>query len=208
MSLGNEPKRAIAFEGQVPEEQVIVRRPEGKRRLVNVNNLKIDPTSNMTPAQQALVLRYYLEGNNYRTIARKIHRGERAVSRLCRCPAIADKIQEVKELIVGQAEDWAESLNFAVRTEEDGAMALKLSQAFGAVPPSTQKLEVSKPMSQEDLYQQYKMRAAWQLGLCAMERAEIFNTPLPLEKEELDARVQKSIEAETKQKSLAEEMKG
>jgi hypothetical protein len=79
-------------------------------------------------------LRYYLEGNNYRTIARKIHRGERAVSRLCRCPAIADKIQEVKELIVGQAEDWAESLNFAVRCEEDGAMALKLSQAFGAVP--------------------------------------------------------------------------
>jgi hypothetical protein len=50
----NEPKRAIAFEGQVPEEQVIVRRPEGKRRLVNVNNLKIDPTSNMTRRSRPL----------------------------------------------------------------------------------------------------------------------------------------------------------
>ena len=46
--------------------------------------------------------------------------------------------------------------------------------------------------SQQSKLDSYRMRAAMQLGLVAMERAEVYGTSLPLEKEELEKLMEKS----------------
>jgi hypothetical protein len=130
------------------------------------------------------------------------------VAKVVKSEEMEATVMEMRGSIMGTWKEWLASLRRAVNLENDAGVAKFLFTAFGAIPAAPPKIEVTKTdNSQESMLDAYRMRAAMQLGLVAMERSRVFNTPLPLEREELDARVQKSIEAETKQKSLAEEMK-
>jgi hypothetical protein len=201
----NEPKRGIAFEGQVPEEKSSrSTMGENGEEIVQVKRKKF--VSKLSPVVQAKIVQYYLQGDSYLKIARKLHRDERAITNVCKALNIEAELEEQKRLLVGESWKWRESIMFAVENEGNADVAMRLAQAFGMVPTQAQKLEVTKP-SDQDLLEQYKMRAAWQLGLCAMERASTFGCELPLTQEELDERVQESMEEETKHKTLAEEMK-
>lgn len=51
----------------------------------------------------------------------------------------------------------------------------------------------TEPPTAEQLLEQYKYRAAWQLGLVALERNEVYGTELPLSWDELNQRVQKDL---------------
>ena len=85
---------------------------------------------------------------------------------------------------------------FASQGRESGERrrdAKFLFTAFGAIPAEPPKMEMTKTNnSEQSQLDAYRMRAAMQLGLVAMERAKIFGSSLPLEREELEKLMEKS----------------
>lgn len=62
-------------------------------------------------------------------------------------------------------------------------------------------------MNQEEIVDAYRDRAIHQLAEVAWERSQIHGSELPIDKGELDERIQKQIEIEAKQKEAAEAAK-
>jgi hypothetical protein len=116
------------------------------------------------------------------------------VTKVVRAPDIQAKAQEVRARLL--ADDWAESLNFVVRTELNGAMAYRLARAFGVVPSLSKKAALVKPQDDWQSADPQTLRRAKVLGQIAMERGSF----RPPEADELEAQVQKT-ELQSERKS-------
>jgi hypothetical protein len=49
-------------------------------------------------------------------------------------PEIRALREELEGKLLGESGDWVESINFAVRSEMDGALSFKMLERFGAIP--------------------------------------------------------------------------
>src|SRR5262250_1020241 len=107
------------------------------------------PTLRTSPAVQTQIIRLYLAGHNFVEIARQLHRDRRTVAKICRLPDVQAKVREIREKLLAESDDWAESINFAVRHETDGRLAYRLLKAFGAIPNPEKKVPIGKQNSFE-----------------------------------------------------------
>ncbi len=69
------------------------------------------------------------------------------MTKICRLPEVQDKLREVKERLLAEADDWTESINFAVTHETDGSLAYRLLKDFAVIPTREQL----KPRRQKEL---------------------------------------------------------
>ena len=148
-----------------------------------------------TPAAQQLeMLHRRMSGQSINRIARDMNKDWATVAKVVKSEEMEATVTEMKGAIMGTWREWLASLRRAINLENDGEMAKFLFMAFGAIPAAPPKVEVTKTdsNSQQSKLDAYRMRAAMQLGLVAMERAKIFNSSLPLEREELEKLMEKS----------------
>ena len=104
--------------------------------------------------------------------------------------------QKVRQELYALAPDALKTVRSAIRNQKDPRPAYQLLRDFGAVPSRKEReLAGTQAPSAEELFQQYKHRAAYQLGLVAMERNRVYGTELPISWDELNQRVQKDLPA-------------
>jgi hypothetical protein len=150
---------------------------------------RVQPESNLriSPAAQLPIIKLYLEGHSLSEISRQTHRARQTVTKVCRSDEVQAKLQALKERLLGESDDWVESVSYAVQTEQDGALAMKLLLAFGIIPSEQKKPEPVK----EDIWKSidpHELAMARELGLIAMERG----SSRPPEADELEEQVQKT----------------
>ena len=91
-------------------------------------------------------------------------------------------IRQQKERLLGESDDWLESINFEVTHETDGRLGYKLSEAFGIIPSPSKK---AAPVKQQDDWKgvdPQTLARARILGQVASERASLMR----LENDELE----------------------
>jgi hypothetical protein len=96
---------------------------------------------------QLKILRLYLQGKSFCEISRRTHRARQTVTKVCRSPEVQQKFQELKERLLGESDDWVESINFAVTHEVNGALAYQLLKDFGVIPVHDQDVAASRARS-------------------------------------------------------------
>ena len=149
--------------------------------------VQMQPKLRITPPMQAEIIRLYLEGRSLCEISRRTHRARQTVTKVVRAPDIQAMIREQRERLLGESDDWLESINFAVTHETDARLAYKLSEAFGIIPSLSKKAAPVKPQNDWEPADPWKRAAAKALGQIASERASV----LRLENEELENLVPK-----------------
>jgi hypothetical protein len=82
-----------------------------------------------------------------------------------------------------------------LRQTKDLHLALQVLRVVGAVPSANELTEMQR-RNPDELFDEYKLRVATQLGLVALERREVYGSELPISQDELDRRVQKARERE------------
>ena len=148
-----------------------------------------------TPAVLQLeMLHRRMSGQSINKISREMNKDWATVAKVVKSEEMEATVMEMKGAIMGTWKEWLASLRRAVNLENDGEMAKFLFMAFGAIPAAPPKVDVAKTdsNSQQSQLDAYRMRAAIQLGLVALERAKIFGSSLPLEREELEKLMEKS----------------
>jgi hypothetical protein len=84
------------------------------------------------------ILRLRMLGLSLSAIARSTGRARQTVTKVVRAPEIQAKMRELRERLLGDADNWPESVNFAIRHEANGALAYRLLADFGVIPTSAQ----------------------------------------------------------------------
>jgi transposase len=146
--------------------------------------------------EQIKIVQASLAGMNASQIARMFCRNRRTVTRIIRAPEVQTHLQGLKEKLLGNSEAWLESLNYRIDNETDGEMAFRLLERFGVIPPKKSPHMAQQPqfqMSEQDLYESYKKRAAMQLGMMALDRHEVYGSALPEGTKELADLVKKAL---------------
>jgi hypothetical protein len=135
---------------------------------VNEAVIASGPTLRTSPAAQAQIIKLFLQGHNFVEISRQLHRDRRTIAKICRLPDVQAKLAQLREKVLAESDDWAESLNFCVRTELNGAMAYKLAKAFGVIP----SLDKNVPAENQNRWvaDRETMARAMVLGRIAQER--------------------------------------
>src|SRR5215470_13598208 len=118
---------------------------------------------------QTEILQLYLQGCSLCEIARRTGRARQTITKICRLPDVQAKIEELRGKLLGESDDWAESINFAVRHETDGRLAYKLLQAFGAIPSAEKRVPAEKQNNPESIDPELLAKARI-LGMVALER--------------------------------------
>jgi DNA-binding CsgD family transcriptional regulator len=150
--------------------------------------VKVNPESRLNAAQQLQILDMFLAGYGYSAIARQLHRNRRTVTRICKSPEIEAKMEELKGRLLGESDDWVESINFAVRHEMDGRLAYQLAKDFGVIPSPAKNLPAEKQNSNSwESIDPHRLAMARELGLEAMRRA----SAMRLEDDQLEKLAQK-----------------
>jgi hypothetical protein len=108
--------------------------------------------------------------------------------RKVRAPDIQAMVKQARERLLAESDAWLESINFAVRHETDGRLACKLSEAFGAIPPSPEKNGRPAKQNEWEPADPWKRAAARALGQIAIERG----SSRPSDSDELEKLVRKS----------------
>jgi len=165
------------------------------QKKANEPVLASSATLRTSPVAQTQIIGLYLAGHNFVEIARQLHRDRRTVAKICRLPDVQAKVREIREKLLAESDDWAESINFAVRHETDGRLAYKLLQAFGAIPNPEKKVSTEKQNIPESDDPELLAKARI-LGMVALERG----TARPLEANELEE-LARDGEAQSKPKS-------
>ena len=144
--------------------------------------IQVQPKLRITPVMQAQILRLYMEGCSLSEISRRTHRARQTVTKVVRAPDVQAKLKEVKAILLGEADAWAESINYAVTHETDAALAYRLLQDFGVIP-SPEKEEQPQPphnvWHNDDLENMLRAKI---LGEEALRRGH----PMSMEREELE----------------------
>jgi hypothetical protein len=142
----------------------------------------------MTPEVERIRQRL-IAGLAIRRVAREEVSGRGAAARAVQSDLGADP-RKFREQLYGLAPDALKTLRSAIRNQKDPWPAYQLLRDIGAVPSRKEReLAGTQAPSAEQLLQQYKHRAAYQLGLVAMERNEVYGTELPISQDELNQRV-------------------
>jgi hypothetical protein len=152
--------------------------------------------------EQMEIARLYLEhGRSITYIARELHRDRETVSRVVHSEGMQAAKDSAMRRLVGYAHHWVDALNFAVDTEQDGALSFKLSERFGIIPGPQPRLPAGvapgqdyadQPILDEDaIFQDMKKACAYEIGRVAMERHDVYGSSLPAEMDELEAMVTK-----------------
>ena len=146
----------------------------------------------MTPELERIRQRL-IAGLAIRPVARKEGSGREAAVRAVQSDLGMDP-RKLRQELYALAPDALKTVRSATRSQKDPRPAYPLLRDFGAVPSRKEReLAGTQPLTEEQLLEQYKHRAAYQLGLVAMERNELFGTELPISRDELNQRVQKAL---------------
>jgi transposase len=147
--------------------------------------------------EQIRIVQASLAGMNASQIARMFCRNRRTVTRIIRAPQVQEQLQRLKESLLGYSDRWVDSINYRIDNETDGEMAFRLLERFDVIPPKKNRnIMQQQPrfqMSEQDLYESYKKRAAMQLGMMALERHEVYGSALPEGTTELADLVKKAL---------------
>ena len=93
------------------------------------------PTTHRLPAPvQAKIIELFFKGHTFREIAKRLHRDAHTVSLICRTPEVTQKLENLKERLLGNSETWIESIDHRVENETNGEMAFRLLERFGVIP--------------------------------------------------------------------------
>jgi hypothetical protein len=77
--------------------------------------------------------------NSWSAISRRTHHARETCRKVARySPVIEEKREELRARLLGESDDWVESINFAVRNELDGQMAYRLLKNHGVIPTAEQ----------------------------------------------------------------------
>jgi hypothetical protein len=144
--------------------------------------VQMQPNLRITPVMQAEILRFYAQGCSLCEIAWRTHRARQTVTKVVRAPDIQAKVQELRERLLGESDDWLESINFAVTHETDARLAYKLSEALGIIPSLSKKAAPVKPQDEWEGVDPQTMARAKMLAMEAQRRAAL----LPPENDELE----------------------
>jgi hypothetical protein len=178
---------------------------QSSAKISNLLPLKGDIATRVPPAQQNQIVRLYLEeGRNISEISREVHRDRATVTKIVNDPQVQEALASARARLLGYADRWVDSLNYAVDTEQDGALAFKLLERFGVIPGPPPKVigagqaaqpgqdYADQPILDEDpIFQDMKKACAYEIGRVAMERHDVYGSSLPAEMEELEAMVTK-----------------
>ena len=185
-------KRALTFEP-----------PSGKSAQMARNRQEINFVNPgmYTPETQQLEMVYRrMSGQSINRISKEMRKDWQTVAKVVKSEEMEATVMEMRGSIMGTWKEWLASLRRAVNLENDAQTAKFLFTAFGAIPTEPPKMEMTKTdNSEQSMLDAYRMRAAMQLGLIALERAEVYGTSLPVEKEELEKRMEKSRVASEQQ---------
>jgi hypothetical protein len=96
--------------------------------------VRSEPKLRITLPMQAQIIALFVKGYSLSEISRQTHRARQTVTKICRSEDVQAKIQELRARLLGESDDWLESINFAVTHETDARLACKLSEAFGIIP--------------------------------------------------------------------------
>jgi hypothetical protein len=171
--------------------------------------------STLPVREQMEIARLYLQyGRSITYIARELHRDRETVSRVVHSEGMQAAKDSAMRRLVGYAHHWVDALNFAVDTEENGAMSFKLSERFGIIPGPQPKLPggvagqdyADQPILDEDaIFQDMKKACAYEIGRVAMERHDVYGSSLPAEMDELEAMVKQRQEKKASQREQKKE---
>src|SRR5215469_8992934 len=151
------------------------------QKKANEPVLASSATLRTSPVAQTQIIGLYLAGHNFVEIARQLHRDRRTVAKICRSEDVQAKVREIREKLLAESDDWAESINFAVRHETDGRLAYALAKAFGVIPSPEKKMPIEKQNSFESV-DPPTLAAAKLLATEALRRGSL----PPLEANELE----------------------
>ncbi len=105
----------------------------------------------ISPAAQLQIIKLYLEGHSLSEISRETNRARQTVTKICRAPDVQAKIRELREKLLGESDDWLESINFAVTHELNGLLAYTLLKDFGVIPQRVENSAAERQSNQEPL---------------------------------------------------------
>jgi hypothetical protein len=146
----------------------------------------------MTPELERIRQRL-IAGLAIRQVAREEGSGRGAVARGVQSDLGMDP-RMLRQELYALAPDALKTVRLAIRNQKDPRPAYQLLRDLGAVPSRKEReLAGTQAPSAEELFHQYKHRAAYQLGLVAMERNEVYGTELPISWDQLNQRMQKDL---------------
>jgi hypothetical protein len=126
-------------------------------------------------------------------------------------------LDSAQRRLLGYVHNWIDSINYAVDTEQDGALAFKLLERFGVIPgPAPNVIGAGQaaqpgqtgyvpPINEEQIFQDMKKACAYEIGRVAMERHDVYGSSLPIELEELEAMVKQRQEKKASQREQKKE---
>lgn len=134
--------------------------------------------------EQAEIIRmYYRDGQSISWISRQIFRDRTTVKKVIRRSEFARAVEEVTQELYGMGRDALDSFRYTLNTETNGRLAQIFLERIGALPGPKQQVEVTR-MSDGEQFTELKKKAAYQLGLVALERNEVYGSTLPPELED------------------------
>ena len=167
--------------------------------------------------QNKIVRLYLEEGRSISWISRELHRDRETVNRIVHAPAVQAALDSAQRRLLGYVHNWIDSINYAVDTEQDGALAFKLLERFGVIPgPAPNVIGAGQaaqpgqtgyvpPINEEQIFQDMKKACAYEIGRVAMERHDVYGSSLPIELEELEAMVKQRQEKKASQREQKKE---
>jgi hypothetical protein len=75
-----------------------------------------------------------MQGHSWSEIGRRTKHCRETCRKILRDPEIQTRMRQLKERLLGESDEWAKSISFAVRTEVNGQLAFKLLERFDVIP--------------------------------------------------------------------------
>jgi hypothetical protein len=155
-----------------------------RKAVENAAIVPSEPNLRIAPAAQLEIINLYLQGRSLCEIARRTHRARQTVTKICRSDEIQAKVVEVRERLIGSADRWIESINFALDHELDGRLALELAERFGVIPPQPVNAGPTQQSFFQSIDRETLVKAAT-IGMVALEWGKASAPELPTKEEEL-----------------------
>ncbi|MFZ0736920.1 MAG: helix-turn-helix domain-containing protein [Candidatus Acidiferrales bacterium] len=139
------------------------------------NRKKLTPISHIPPPQRARIQKRYISGESIRKISREEKRHRVTVAKIVRAPEVAQYRKEMRERFYGIGYTAIDTVRRAA--EFDAALAHKVLEATGVIP-SPEELASETVNQQPETEQERRRKITLDLMGIALDRHEIFGTPI------------------------------